>query len=355
MGSIFKSPPPVVVQAPQQMTTTGSTEIEPYAPVVPYIGEVLPQIKQVFGEAPALYTGSLVPQESAQTLAARDIYGQVGQTAAGLAPTYRGLFESDVARATADPTMDPIYQAQLGTIAQRARQMTEADKMTAQKQAIEAGQFGLGSTALGELQTMQQQKREELAQRQMSAALQEAEARRIAAQGRTPQLAQQMLQAQMTPASLQEAIGQQVEARQQAQLSDAARLAQQDQEARRAQLITMANLYGGLAGLGSSTQMQQTSGGYTSSVLPGGPSMFQQAAGMVGAVAPFFKSDKRLKTKIKFVRQSDNGIRWYTWEWKDKDIKQPSYGVIAQEVQKIKPEAVITGPDGFLMVNYGAL
>lgn len=66
-------------------------------------------------------------------------------------------------------------------------------------------------------------------------------------------------------------------------------------------------------------------------------------------------SDKRLKTKIKFVRQSDNGIRWYTWEWKDKDIKQPSYGVIAQEVQKIKPEAVITGPDGFLMVNYGEL
>jgi hypothetical protein len=203
---------------------------------------------------------------------------------------------------------------------------------------------------------MQQQKREELAQRQMSAALQEAEARRIAAQGRAPQLAQQMLQAQMTPATLQEAIGQQVEARQQAQLSDAARLAQQDQEARRAQLVTMANLYGGLAGLGSSTQMQQTSGGYTSSVVPGGPSPFQQYASMVGAVAPFVAaSDKRLKTKIKFVRQSDDGIRWYTWEWKDKDIKQPSYGVIAQEVQKIKPEAVITGPDGFLMVNYGAL
>ena len=355
MSGMFSSPPPVVVQAPQQMSTSGSTEIKPYAPVVPYIGSVLPQIEQVFGEAPALYTGSLVPQESAQTLAARDIYGQVGQTAAGLAPAYQNLFAADLARATADPTVDPIYQAQLGTIAQRAREMTEADKMTAQQQAIQAGQFGLGSTALGELQAMQQQKREELAQRQMSAALQEAEARRIAAQGRTPQLAQAMLQAQMTPASLQEAIGQQVETRQQAQLSDAARLAQQDQEARRAQLITMANLYGGLAGLGSSTQMQQTSQGYTSSVMPGGPSPFMQIASAASSAAPFFRSDKRLKTKIKFVRQSDNGIRWYTWEWKDKDIKQPSYGVIAQEVQKIKPKAVITGPDGFLMVNYGAL
>lgn len=357
MGGIFKSPPPVVVQAPQQMTSSGSTEIKPYAPVVPYIGSVLPQIEQVFGEAPALYTGSLVPQESAQTLAARDIYGQVGQTAAGLAPTYQNLFAADLARATADPTMDPIYQAQLGTIAQRAREMTEADKATAQQQAIQAGQFGLGSTALGELQTMQQQKREELAQRQMSAALQEAEARRIAAQGRAPQLAQAMLQAQMTPASLQEAIGQQVEARQAAELTDAARLAQQEQEARRAQLITMANLYGGLAGLGSSTQMQQTSQGYTSAITPGGASPFSQlvSAAATGAKIYGMMSDKRLKTKIKFVRQSDNGIRWYTWEWKDKDIKQPSYGVIAQEVQKIKPEAVITGPDGFLMVNYGEL
>ncbi len=354
MGGIFSSPPPVVVAAPQQSTTSGTTEVSPFAPVVPFIEQILPEIRQTFTEAPELFTGSLVPQESAQTLAARDIFGQVGQTAAGLVPAFQNLFAADLARATADPTSDPIFQAQLGTIAQRARDITEADKATAQQQAIEAGQFGLGSTALGELQTLQQQRREELAQRQLSTALQEAEARRIAAQGRTPELAQVTLQSQLTPGSLQEAIGQQVEAREQAQLADAARLAQQEQEARRAQLITQANLFGGLAGLGSSTQLQQTSQGFTSSVLPGGPSPFSQAVGLVGAAAPFF-SDKRMKTKIKFVRQSDNGIRWYTWEWTDKDIKQPSYGVIAQEVQKIKPEAVITGPDGFLMVNYGAL
>ena len=34
---------------------------------------------------------------------------------------------------------------------------------------------------------------------------------------------------------------------------------------------------------------------------------------------------------------------------------QVEFGVLAQEVQKIVPEAVITGPDGYLMVNYGAL
>jgi hypothetical protein len=57
-------------------------------------------------------------------------------------------------------------------------------------------------------------------------------------------------------------------------------LAQQQQEAERAQAITYANLLGGLAGLGSSTQMQQTASGMTGQAFAG-PSMFQQ----VGNVA----------------------------------------------------------------------
>lgn len=363
MGGIFSSPPPVVVQAPSQMATSGSTEVKPYAPVEPYIKSLLPQIESTFSAAPQLYTGSLVPTEAAQTLAARDIYGQVGQTAAALAPAYQQMFLQDYARATGDITQDPIYQAQLGTLAQQARQMTEADKMVAQQQAMEAGQFGLGSTALRELQMMQQQKREELAQRKMSAALLESEARRVEAMKRTPQIAQQMLQAQMTPATLQEAIGQQVEARQAAQLTDAARLAQQQQEAERAQLVTLANLFGGLAGLGSSTQMQQTSQGYSSSVLPGGPSAFQQGLGLVGAVAPFIPgygaSDIALKRDIKRVGKLPNGINVYKWSWTEEAKKivgdQPEYGVIAQEVQEVLPHAVKRGDHGYLTVNYAAL
>ena len=361
MGGIFSSPPPVVVQAPSQMATSGTTEVKPYAPVEPYIKSLLPQIESTFSAAPQLYTGSLVPTEAAQTLAARDIYGQVGQTASALAPAYQQMFLQDYARATGDITQDPIYQAQLGTLAQQARQMTEADKMVAQQQAIEAGQFGLGSTALRELQMMQQQKREELAQRQMSAALQESEARRVAAMGRTPQIAQQMLQAQMTPATLQEAIGQQVEARQAAQLTDAARLAQQQQEAERAQLVTLANLFGGLAGLGSSTQMQQTSQGYTSQVMPGGPSTAQQIAGLIGAGAQAYgaASDIALKRDIKRVGKLPNGINVYKWSWTEEAKKivgnQPEYGVIAQEVQEILPHAVKRGDHGYLMVNYAAL
>ena len=287
MGSIFSPPPPVVVSTPFQQTSSGSSEIRPYAPVEPFIQQLLPEIRQTFTQDPELFTGSLVPADAEQTLAARDIYGQVGQTAAGLAPQFMQLGQADISRGMADPTQDPIYQAQLGVIAQQARDMTERDKQLAQQQAIQAGQFGLGSTALGELETLQQQKREELAQRQMATALQQAEARRIAAAQRAPGFAQQALQAQMTPATLQEAIGRDVEARDAARATDAARLAQQDQEARRAQLVTLTNLFGGLAGLGSSTQMQQTGSGFGSSVMPGGPSPFSQLVSAAATGARF--------------------------------------------------------------------
>ena len=359
MGSIFSPPPPTVVQAPSFQTSNSSGEIKPYAPVEPFLEQILPEIRTEFTQTPELYRGSLVPDFSTQTLAARDIYGQVGNTASQLGGIYGNLFAGDVGRATANPLDDSIYQAQLGTIAQSARDMTERDKQVAQQQAIEAGQFGLGSTALGELQTMQQQKREELAQRQMSAALQEAEGRRIAAQARAPQLGQQMLQAQLTPASLQEAIGTQVEQRQAASQADAARLAQQDQEARRAQLITMSNLFGGLAGLGSSTINQGTSSGYTSQVIGGGPSPFSQIASAAAPFAGFIPSDIKLKTDIKFVTKLKNGINVYRWRWNKCGSELTNrvfgFGVIAQEVQKIKPASVVKGEHGYLMVNYAGI
>ena len=43
-------------------------------------------------------------------------------------------------------------------------------------------------------------------------------------------------------------------------------------------LVTLTNLFGGLAGLGSSTQMQQTSSGFGSQALGGGASPFSQIA-----------------------------------------------------------------------------
>ena len=361
MGGIFRSPPPVVVNTPQQSATQGSTEIQPYAPVVPFIDELLPQIKGEFQNPVALYTAGLVPGEAAETSRAHDLYTGLGQTATGqIAPTYQDFFNRDVQLARGDIFQDPLHLARTGAIANQARQLTERDKLLAQQQAMQAGQFGLGSTALEEFAANQQIRREDLIQDQLAKSLQLAEDRRLGALGRIPGHAQNQLQTLMVEPSLREAIGQRDESRDAALRQDAARLAQQEQEARRAQLTTYANLLGGLAGLGSSTQMQQTMRGTGSQVMPGGPSTATQIAGLVGAAAPIFgASDIRLKSDIKLVGKLVNGIKLYTWKWnkKGKELagNQMEFGVIAQQAMKIVPEAVLQGSDGYLRVNYSRL
>jgi hypothetical protein len=275
------------VMVPSSSTTSGSTKVEPWETVTPYIETLLPQLESGFSVAPQLYQGPMVPGTSAQTAAARGLYGQVGQAAAGFTPGFQTIYDQMFGQATAAPGTSALYQAQTGEIANQARQLTERDKQLAQQQAMQAGQFGLGSTALGELQTFQQQQREETIQSQLASALGAEDQRRMAAVGALPGMAQSVVQAMMTPAQLQEAIGRDIESRQGAELADLRRLAQQQQEAERAQAITYANLLGGLAGLGSSTQMQQTTSGMTGQVIPG-QSIMQQLAPIAGAAAMAF-------------------------------------------------------------------
>ena len=70
-------------------------------------------------------------------------------------------------------------------------------------------------------------------------------------------------------------------------------------------------------------------------------------------------SDERMKKDITFIGK-EKGHNIYTWNWKDeaKEMgwdKFPTVGVIAQEVKKYMPEAVIKNDNGYYMVNYGAL
>jgi len=81
------------------------------------------------------------------------------------------------------------------------------------------------------------------------------------------------------------------------------------------------------------------------------------AAGQVGAASIYAGSDIRLKNNIVLVETDDAGISWYTWEWNDiaKELGLDSsnpYGVMAQEVMHIVPEAVIMGDDGYYRVDY---
>jgi hypothetical protein len=360
MSSFFSSPPPVVIQQPQQFQASGSGEVKPYAPVEPFIEDLLPRIEEEFAADPVLFQQSLVPQDTAETLAARQGFANLGQTAAGFAPDFQQLYQADLARGMADPSQDPLFLAETRAIADQARRLTERDKLIAQTQAIRAGQFSLGSTALEELQQNQQRLREETVQRQLAESLGRAEQRRIGAADRAPGFAQQQLQAQLAQPSLQEAVGRDIETREAARLADQARLTQQPQEARREQLINLSNLLGGLAGLGTSTTFQNQTSGFTSQAFAGGPSPFQQVLGAAGTAASLYNmSDIKLKTNIKQVGKLNNGIKVYTWNWTEeaKGIvgDQVEYGVIAQEVMEVVPEAVIEGNDGYLRVSYEAL
>jgi len=71
------------------------------------------------------------------------------------------------------------------------------------------------------------------------------------------------------------------------------------------------------------------------------------------------KSDKRLKENIEYY-DTIKGVKYYTWNWNREGLrvgsdKYPTFGVIAQEVQKKHPKAVTVGEDGYLMVNYGEI
>ena len=75
--------------------------------------------------------------------------------------------------------------------------------------------------------------------------------------------------------------------------------------------------------------------------------------------AAYMLSDIRTKDHIKAIGWLPNGLPVYEYEykpeWKDKAGHGKFIGVMAQEVEMVQPEAVITRPDGYKMVNYGVL
>jgi hypothetical protein len=70
-------------------------------------------------------------------------------------------------------------------------------------------------------------------------------------------------------------------------------------------------------------------------------------------------SDIRMKENIKQIHWLPNGLPVYEFEYKPKYKEIAGHGkfvgVMAQEVELVQPEAVITNADGYKMVNYGAL
>ena len=120
-------------------------------------------------------------------------------------------------------------------------------------------------------------------------------------------------------------------------------LSQQQLAALLAQISTGAG--GQVAGLAALPQLQRKEG-----ALAG---IGQAASGigtLIGAV-----SDVRLKKNINKIGKTSKGFNLYTWDWNEIGRNITGHlsgiGVLAQEVQKIMPEAVIDGE--YLRVDYG--
>ena len=71
-------------------------------------------------------------------------------------------------------------------------------------------------------------------------------------------------------------------------------------------------------------------------------------AGAIGGGLASRPSDRRLKSNIKYLARTDTGLNVYEYEI----FGRHEVGVIADEVEKLYPQAVSTGPDGYQRVNY---
>lgn len=96
----------------------------------------------------------------------------------------------------------------------------------------------------------------------------------------------------------------------------------------------------------ANAQAQAGKGAMTGSLIGAGSALG------VAAMA----SDERLKDNIIHIG-TINGFPLYKWEWNEKAIElgvdnMPSFGVIAQEMLELYPEAVELYPDGYYRVNY---
>jgi len=71
-------------------------------------------------------------------------------------------------------------------------------------------------------------------------------------------------------------------------------------------------------------------------------------------------SDMRLKTNINQVGDLPNGLGIYTWDWTDEAVEKGlannmHIGVLAQEVEKIMPSAVVHTDSGYMAVKYNEI
>jgi len=86
------------------------------------------------------------------------------------------------------------------------------------------------------------------------------------------------------------------------------------------------------------------------------PNTAAKVASALSFGSNFMPSDIRLKENVMKVGDVQPGVGWYTWTWNDTakamGVDAPTEGVMAQELIKVDPSAVLMGEDGYYRVDY---
>jgi len=105
-----------------------------------------------------------------------------------------------------------------------------------------------------------------------------------------------------------------------------------------------------LGGMGGTTTGQATQVG---TQMPS-QNMFSNVLGDISSLAGIYGgfqgSDRRMKTDIKDIGRTHDNQKIYSYRFKGSNM--PQIGMMADEIAKKEPKAVITGPDGMKAVRY---
>ena len=323
------------------------------------------QQRALFGAASSLmnqpfvpYTGARVagfnPDQLRQFQATRGLFEtgmqydpMTGLAGLAQAPT-PSLLEADIG-AYQSPYTQQVIDTTLGDI----RREQDIAQRRAQEQAIRAGAFGGSRSAIMEAEATRPYIQE---------AARTAAGLRQAGFGQALGAAESDIERQMRGRQFQAGLLGGLQAEQAARLGQLGQIGVQQQMLQQKGLdvpyqeFQRALGYGGqqLGLLGQA--MSPTTAGQTTQRETGTGDILGTAAQVA---ALYFGSDERMKENIKFVGKQ-KGHNIYTWNWKDeaKQIgwdKFPTIGVLAQEVMKYMPEAVMEDENGYYRVNYGVL
>jgi hypothetical protein len=124
-------------------------------------------------------------------------------------------------------------------------------------------------------------------------------------------------------------------------------LAQSQYQAAQANQANQGSMFGDILGTAATLGAAYLTGG--GSLAATGAAGLGTKAAAQGAAASFF-SDRRLKTDIELIGE-ENGHNLYSFKYRQGG-DSTFIGVMADEVEKVDPEAIIEDPSGYKKVNY---